>query len=118
MIAITVIVQNNTDVPAATRSLLPGRNAHAPVPKQEKNTKEAGTADPTDGKQQGAPDRPNDNRPPAAASAAAPASGRAGVAAGEYGFGEGEGGTDMDRTIFRTLEMLSKVGWPGGVKTS
>ncbi|CAM9243407.1 unnamed protein product [Ectocarpus sp. 4 AP-2014] len=76
----------------------------------EKKVKDAGKTDPADRKRQGAPDRPDDNRPPAAASAAAPASGGAGEAAGEYGFGKGEGGTDMDRTIFRTLEMLSKSG--------
>lgn len=32
----------------------------------------------------------------------------------EEEYGVGEEGTDMDRTIFRTLEMLSKVRWGGG----
>ncbi|CAN0078768.1 unnamed protein product [Pylaiella littoralis] len=67
--------------------------------------------------QPSSPDRPNDNRAQPAAhsapgsragsSAAGPAA-TAAAAGGEYGFSEG--GTDMDRTIFRTLEMLSKSG--------
>lgn len=39
---------------------------------------------------------------------AASAGGAGGDAAGEFKFGD-EGATDMDRTILRTLEMLSKV---------
>eukprot|EP00752_Nemacystus_decipiens_P007813 g6978.t1 len=90
----------------------------AKAAEKEEAVKKAGEegAEATDEAQAQAPGRPQDSgRPTAAAGASSPAPGVAAAAAAagaenEYGFGGGGSGTDMDRTIFRTLEMLSKSG--------
>lgn len=93
-------------------------------PQQDQKAREAGGDAATDDARQGEaaaaappPDRPNETGPrssgaastPGAAAAAAAAAGGAGGGGRGVEYGFGEEGTDMDRTIFRTLEMLSKV---------